>query len=921
MDVAWYGLEAEDVFRQLSTGEKGLDEDEAKRRLRAEGANRIALQKRRSAWAVFFSQFSSFIVILLLIAGSVSLLLGLDPSVGKLEYQLDAYVIFFIIIINAVMGFFQETKAENAAAALESFLTTTALVVREGKEREIDAQDLVPGDVIILQEGMKVPADARLFETNRLQVDESVFTGESVPAEKHAHAIEGRIPIADQRCMAFMNTFVTRGEGRAIVVATAMKTEIGAIADQIGAKQSLKSTFDEEVDEASKRIAIAVSILIIFMAVFLVFIHKIGWVDVFLLSISLAVGAIPEGLPAVVTFALSMGSLRMSQKKCLVRKLSLIESLGSVDTICTDKTGTLTKNQMTVEAVYVYGQELDLVGLEAHGGDPLVRELLACATLCNEAIGKAIGKGRKERADANGGGAKDNGKDGDENSGENDGDAAQTDANGDRSYLGDPTETALLVAADRTGFDWQRLRAETKMLATRPFDSDTKEMSVLAALPDKRKVIYVKGAPEQVIASCTRTRTPGGERGLDDGERKALADRAEKLSAKGYRVLGFASAAPSGDALPEKGEGRTFLGFLAMEDPPREGVKEAIAACKQAGIAVKMITGDHKVTAQAIAARIGMGTNAVDWNDIKDMKGEEFDKVVRTANIFARMDPSMKLRIVQSLQRQGHRVAITGDGVNDAPALKKADVGVAMGLRGTDVAKDASSLILLDDNFATIVNGIEEGRTIFNNVRKVINYLLTANIAEVFGVFIASLLGFLPFTAIQILWVNFITDVFPALGLAVDPPPKTVMEQPPSGKHERLLNKRLDWLVVGIGLKNAVIFILVYLFIAHYRGQAFAQGAVFSWLVLSHFVRIYVIRQEEGIPFFTNKWVNWALAVPIALQLLIIYTPLRTLFGIPQMDLFSWATILLSTAFVVFLARIVTAFIVKHTPEQNAAWN
>ncbi len=886
MEIAWYALGEQEALEQLRTTEEGLDEGEAAERLAKEGPNRIETQRGRSLITIFLSQFTSFMVILLLIAGAVSLFIGID--LGQFEYKLDAYVILFIIVLNAVLGFFQEMKAERAAAALHAFLATTAVVIRKGKTREIPAEKLVPGDVILLSEGMKVPADARLLEAKALTVDQSILTGESVPAEKGIGALAQRVPLIDQTCMLFRDTFVVRGEGRAVVTATGMATETGKVATEINAPKEMQSPFEQEIDEASRKIAVAVSLMILAMSVILVFAHKVTWLSVFLLAISLAVGAIPEGLPAVVTFALSVGSLRMSKKHCLIKRLSLIESLGSVDVICTDKTGTLTKNEMTVEAAYVFGGELDAAALKARRDEQTVTELLRCATLCNEARVAEPTEGSPHRH-------------------------KRIQKHHETHYLGDPTEIALLVAAQKAGFAWEKLRAESERLDLRPFSSETKEMTVLVRIAGGKRA-YVKGAPEEVIRSCGRILTGPELHELRGEERKALVRKAVALSAKGYRVLAFASA-------PSLDEERTFLGLVGMQDPPRKGVKEAIAACREAGIAVKMITGDHKSTAMAIAAEIGLGTQAVDWEEVKELEGEAFDRVVRDTEVFARMDPSLKLRIVQSLQRQGRRVAITGDGVNDAPALRKADVGVAMGLRGTDVAKEASSLILLDDNFATIVNGIEEGRTIFNNVRKVINYLLTANLAEVFAVFVAALFGVMPLTAVQILWVNFITDVFPALGLAVDPPPKAIMQEPPSGKKERLLNKRLDWLIGTIGIKKALVFLLAFILVYHWKGFAYAQATIFTWLVLSHFVRIYVIRKEERIPLFANKWVNWALVMPMVLQLLIIYTPLRKLFGIPMMGWVSWIVIISTMALAIWLASLITDLVVKHTPTQDAAWS
>ncbi len=886
MEVAWYSLDPKTVLQQLGSSEDGLPPTEAKDRLAREGPNRIVLERRVSPVVVFLRQFTSFMVILLLIAGAVSLFIGLDMKL--FEYQLDAYVIFFIVLLNAVMGFFQEMKAARAAEALKAFLVHKAVVVRNGKPREIPADQLVPGDVILLSEGVKVPADARLLDAKALLVDESILTGESVPSEKAIGKLADRVPVIDQHCMVFMDTFVTRGEGTAVVTTTGMRTEAGKVAEEVNRPEQAKSPFEAEIDEASRKIAVVVSLMILAMSVILVFAHKSTWISVFLLAISLAVGAIPEGLPAVVTFALSVGSLRMSKKRCLIKRLSLIESLGSVDVICTDKTGTLTKNEMTVESAYVYGEELMMGALAQRRTEPAIAELLTCAVLCNEAKVAEPEEGTPHKH-------------------------KKLLKHRETHFLGDPTEIALLVAAQKASMDWQRLRAQTETLDVQPFSSETKEMSVLVK-DGKGRRAYIKGAPEQVIGSCSRLWSPGGLRALDPKDKEGLLRKAEALSRKGYRVLAFAAAAGFGKA-------RAFLGLMAMQDPPRKGVKEAIIACGEAGIAVKMITGDHKSTAKAIAAEIGLGTRAVDWEEIKDLDGEPFDRMVRDTDVFARMDPSLKLRIVQSLQRQGHRIAITGDGVNDAPALKKADVGVAMGLRGTDVAKDASSLILLDDNFATIVNGIEEGRTIFNNVRKVINYLLTANLAEVFGVFVAALFGVMPLTAIQILWVNFITDVFPALGLAVDPSPKHIMQEPPSGKKERLLNKRLDWLIGTIGIKKAIIFLIAFVITLHFKSFGYAQATIFTWLVLSHFIRIYVIRKEEGIAFFANKWVNWALGVPLALQLIIIYTPVRKLFGIPMMGWISWTVLVTTMLLAIWLAKLLTDFVIRHTPEQDAAWN
>ncbi|HDM43668.1 MAG TPA: HAD family hydrolase, partial [Candidatus Woesearchaeota archaeon] len=702
--VEYYKKTPKEVLKELGSSKRGLSEAEAKQRLKRYGLNEIKEEERISPLKIFISQFRSFMVGILIIAILISLAIG---------HILDASVIAAILIINAVLGFVQEYKAEKAIEALKKLVTIEARVVRNGTEKLIDAKYLVPGDIIILEEGMKVPADARLLEEHELETQEAALTGESVPVKKTVMTYHETLPIADQHNMVFSGTVITRGRGKAIVTATGMQTEIGKIARMIQTKEAKLTPLQIKLKKLGEFLGIGALTIcgIVFLMGILAGINKF---TMFMTAISLAVAAIPEGLPAVVTISLALGVQRMVKKNALIRKLPSVETLGSVTVICTDKTGTLTHNEMTVRKIWMNGKEYSVSG---RGYKPIgkfylsgkvikpkeIELILKIGALCNNA--------RLQ----------------------------------DEKIIGDPTEGALIVSAAKAGLIKEELELKYPRIAEIEFSSERKRMSTVHKI-GKKKILYCKGAPEVLLELCNRIYINGRvERLTRQLKRKILAVN-ERFAKQALRVLGFAY----NDRLEEKD--MVFVGLQGMIDPPRKEAKIAVQRCKEAGIKVIMLTGDYKLTAEAIAKELGIRGKAVDGKELDRI--EDLANVVEEIAIYARIDPRHKVKILEALKMKGHIVAMTGDGVNDAPALKKADIGIAMGVTGTDVAKEASDMILLDDNFASIVKAVEEGRIIYENIRKFVMYLLSSNLGEICTLFFSLLFGMpLPVVALQILWI------------------------------------------------------------------------------------------------------------------------------------------------------------------------
>ena len=864
--VDYYTLTAQDTCKALKTTDKGLSNHEAEQRLHKYGFNELKKEKYISPWKILFQQFTSPLVWILLVALIISIILG---------EKIDAIVIALIVILNALLGFVQEFKAEKAIEALQKLTSLKAKVIRNGKEIKIESKLLVPGDILVLETGDKIPADARLIEVHSFQTQEGSLTGESQPVTKILNNLKEKTPLADRKNMVYASTIVTKGRAHAIITATGMNGEVGKIAKLIQESHEQLTPLQKKLRDLGKYLTIAVVVV----AIIIFFVGLLGGQSasvMFLTAIALAVAAIPEGLPAVITISLALGIKRMVKKNALIRKLPSVETLGSVTTICTDKTGTLTHNQMTVTKIYANNQEYKVLGsgyepkgtflIDQKLADPLpLHQLLKIGSLCNDA------KFEKNR-----------------------------------EVLGDPTEAALIVSAEKAGLTNEQLNKLSPRTDEIPFTSERKMMTTF-----HKTTSYTKGAPDILINQCNRILIKGKVRRLDREQKRIIIKQNKKFAQQALRVLGFAY---NENTNPKEAEtNMIFVGLQAMIDPPREEVKVAIKKCQDAGIRVIMITGDQISTAEAIAKQIGIKGKAITGQELDDIKNLE--KEIKNIGVFARVNPEHKLDIVKALKNKGHVVAMTGDGVNDAPALKKADIGVSMGITGTDVAKEASDMILTDDNFTSIVNAIEEGRGIFDNIRKFVNYLLSCNLGEISVIFFASIFAsisggnlFLPLTAIQILWINLITDGLPATALSLDPHSPGLMDRKPRPPRESILSKELrtDIIIFGV-LMGAVSFGLFLLYLK--SGETKVQTIVFTSLVFFELVRLYTIRKDYKLSFFSNRWLIGAVLLSIVLHLVTIYTPLSKIFKTTALSLMDWGVLVVASVVLLVLYKIIMFFV------------
>ena len=808
-------------------------------------------RKQRSKLAIFLEQFNSIVVWILIVAAIISAVVPFVQNPGEkisiLDF-VDAIVIIAILILNALFGFIQEYKAENSIQALKRMAGLKAKVLRDNKEIIIDVRELVPGDVVTLDTGAKVPADGRLTEAINLETQEASLTGESTPVTKVVGEVKDKTPIAEQHNMVFSSTIVTKGRGRALIASTGMGTQIGRIAKLISEAEVDETPLQKNLDKFGRQLGVVVIVIAVLLFAVGFFKHEAGILELLIAAVALAVAAIPEGLPAVVTISLALGVQRMVKRNALVRKLPSVETLGGTTVICSDKTGTLTHNQMTVKKVFVNNTLMDVSGegYETRGEFSGKQEkelslLLKIGALCNDAQWHS-----KEEV------------------------------------LGDPTEIALLVSAAKAGLGKEALEKAEPRIDEAQFDSARKRMSTVHK-NGKKLYMYTKGSVEGLVNQCSRKLVKGKISKLTPGDRKAILKVDDELAGQALRVLGFAyrevkAGELKGRAKEKLETGLVFVGIQAMIDPPRAEVKDAVRQGREAGIRVIMVTGDHKLTAMAIAKDLGIEGDA--------LAGEELDKanldeVIDKIGIFARVSPEHKLRIVESLKKKGHIVAMTGDGVNDAPALKRADIGIAMGITGTDVAKEASEVILTDDNFASIRNAVEEGREIYENIKKFVYYLLSSNVAEVLIMFIAGILSpKLPLLAIHLLWINLVTDGLPALALGVDSMGHEVMKRPPRNPRQNILGKGMMFriLVRGIYITAAVLF----LFFSNMEDITRARSIAFTGLVIFELFNAYAARTEFKFILhlnpFGNKWLLAAIGSSLLLQFAVIYTPLSTIF-------------------------------------------
>jgi len=871
--IQWYAISSDETLKALGSTASGLSDSEAESRLKKYGKNEIK-EKHTKVITILLKQFNSILIYILLFASLISALFG---------HWIDFYVIMAIVVINGILGFVQDYKAEKAIQKLKQFLKPQVIVKRDNKIKKIDSSDLVPGDIIVLQAGDKVMADCRIIQTSNLMTNDAAITGESLPQSKFTKPLKAETNLAERDNMAWQGSTVVEGNGLGVVVETGMNTFYGKIAGMIETK-GVKTPLQVKLNVFSKKLGII--ILILSSILFIVgWLFGLGILRTFLTSISLAVAAVPEGLPAVVTIALSIALQRMLRVNTLVRKLPAAEGLGSVTAICTDKTGTLTSEELTVKSITtpsaeykVEGHGFNIEGSILYGKDKIKFDkndnkkhielfmILKAATLCNNSA---------------------------------------TSGN-----LGDPTELALMYAAEKVGINKKVLSG--KRISEFPFSSERKMMSVIVQ-EDNKKTVYSKGSPEKILDISYSYFSNGKIVFMTQEKKQQFMKQYEDLAGKGYRVIGlafkpFSAYKPKKELAEQK---LIFLGFMSMIDPPKKGVKEAISVCKQAGIKVFMITGDSKLTAMAVAKDIGLEGQAVEGKDIDNLTSYELAKKLDTLKIFARTSPEHKIKIIEALRIRKEIIAMFGDGINDAPALKKADIGVAMGKRGTEVTKEVADIILVDDNFSSMVKGVKEGRLVMDNIKKFVNYLLTCNVAEVLIVFVAVLFRKFVLFPSQILWINLLTDGLPAVALAADPANPGIMKR--KAKRQQIMDKQLTWLIFGIGIKKAALLLSMFFASLILFKEDVAITMLFTAVILYEFNRIFVIRLTEKLGMFVNKWVNLAVVLSIFLQLALIYSPMGKAFHVVPLGIMPWvfiiSTILVGTLSSYSITKVILKYI------------
>lgn len=887
MTTRWFAMKRQQVLEKLATcSEKGLDEQEARARLEQFGPNKLIDARKTPPWQKFLNQFKDFMVLVLIAATIVS---------GFLGEWADAITIMIIVVINAILGFVQEFRAEKSMEALKAMTAPEARVIREGLERKIPAAELVPGDIVLIDTGDKIPADLRLLSVANLEVEESALTGESHAVKKRVESMAGQeeVALGDTRNMAYMGTVVVRGRGTGVVVNTGMHTEMGHITRMI-------QEAEEDVTPLQRRLEQLGKVLVVFCLLVCALVVVLGVLrgepiyNMFLAGVSLAVAAIPEGLPAIVTIALAIGVQRMIKRNAIIRRLPAVETLGCATVICSDKTGTLTENQMTVRRVWVGGYPVKVTG---EGYDPKgefhfqgrkgpeFNLFLKCAALCNNAqltkgdlsvsgLLRNLKAGKLKRV---------------------------------WGVSGDPTEGALMVMSAKGKLWRKEIEKEEKRLTELPFDSIRKRMSVIYQDKSGKLTAYVKGAPDVMLDLCTHIYKDGRIIPFTASMKAETLKQNSEMARQALRVLALAYRPLEGyikeeDFTEERIEqGLVFLGLAGMIDPPRSSAIQAIQACRRAGIRTVMITGDHQLTAQAVGKELGIlsrGAKVLSGTELDRLSDEELQQEAENVAIYARVSPKHKLRIVRALKRNGHVVAMTGDGVNDAPAVKEADIGIAMGKSGTDVTKEASAMVLADDNFTTIVSAVEEGRAIYDNIRKFIRYLLSCNVGEVLTMFLAVLMGMpLPLLPIQILWMNLVTDGLPAMALGVDPAERDIMYRRPRDPQESVFSHGLGWRIISTGILFALGTLLAFA-IGLMMGQVdLARTMAFNTLVFYQLTFVFACRSERHsileVGFFGNPQLILAVTISAALQLAVNYIDfLQPIFKTVPLELKHWVVVL-----------------------------
>ncbi len=859
----WHAKTVEQALDALDSQPGGITQADAAERLIRYGPNEIQAAERISAWHILIEQFKNVLILILLGATVLSLFLG---------HGIESIVIAVIVLFAVLLGFIQEYRAERAIEALRQMAAPTAKVLRDGREVQVQAREVVPGDVVILHTGDRIPADGRLLESINLQVEEAALTGESMPIEKHAEPLEkNELPVGDRRNMVYAGTAVTYGRGKALVVGTGMQSEFGKIAQLLQTVETGKTPLQQNLDKVGAALARAAFVVVAIIVALGLFRGQ-PFIDMLIFGIALAVAVVPEALPAVVTISLAIGVQKMVKRNALIRRLSAVETLGSTSVICSDKTGTLTKDEMTVRKIHVAGQTFDVSGSGyapegefslagtkvARPGEEL-KQFLSAAVLASDAT------------------ITQNSQDGSE---------------GNWTVKGDPTEGALVVAAAKAGLEKEALDQAFRRTQEIPFTSETKRMTTLHETP-QGLISYTKGAPEVILENSDRILTQDGIKTLDHPMRQELATTARDMAGNALRVLGVAFK-PEAEIKTAQCD-MIFLGLAGMIDPPRPEARQAIVICESAGIRPVMITGDHPVTAEAVARELGLlkRGRVVTGAELDEISDEDFKREVEDIEVYARVSPAHKLRVVTALQANDHIVAMTGDGVNDAPALKKADIGIAMGITGTDVTKEAAEMTLTDDNFASIVAAVEEGRGVFGNIKKYLMYLLSSNIGEIGLMTGAAVLGLpVPLTAVQILYVNLATDGLPALALAVDPPEKDLMKRRPRNPRTGIFTRPVVSLMVAGGIWSTIINLGLFAWaLSSGRSQEEAMTMTFVSLVLIQFFKAYNFRSDRNSVFyrpFENRWLNTAIIWEVVLLILIIYLPALhepfSTFSLPWVD-------------------------------------
>ncbi|ASA21067.1 calcium-translocating P-type ATPase, SERCA-type [Paenibacillus donghaensis] len=884
-ELAFHTLSKEEVLQQLASSEAGLSPEQIASLQERYGKNVLQEAKTKSLLAKFLEQFKNVMIFILLAAAVLSGILG--------EWT-DTVIILLVVLLNAVLGVVQENKAEQALEALKSMSSPQARVKRGGQVTEIKSEELVPGDIVLLEAGNVIPADLRILHAASLQTEEAALTGESLPSDKQSEVLEGSdIVIGDRKNMAYMSSSVTYGRGVGVVTATGMQTEVGKIAGFISEEETETTPLQKKLDELGKYFTfIILGVCVVIFAVGILEGREL--LDMLLTSISLAVAAIPEGLPAIVTIILALGVQRMAKRKAIIRKLPAVETLGSTEIVCSDKTGTLTLNKMTVEQLYVNGSSIPAG--EALSDTPGGELLLQAMTLCNDssideggAGGKAEGKGAGTRSG--------------------------------KAIIGDPTETALVDYALSIGVDKRKLEQQYPRKKELPFDSDRKLMTTIHEVEAGQFRILTKGAPDVLLSKCSHIQLNGEVFPLTEEHKQQITASNKGLADEALRVLAFAyldqAQLPENPAPEQTEAGLVFVGLVGMIDPPRDEVRDAVAVCRKAGIRPVMITGDHRDTAAAIAKRLGIiedESGVLTGRELDQISEQDFAERVADYSVYARVSPQHKVRIVKAWKAKGKIVAMTGDGVNDAPALKTSDIGVGMGITGTDVAKGVSDMVLADDNFTTIVVAVEEGRKVYSNIRKAIQFLLSANLGEVLTLFIATMIGWRILEPIHILWINLVTDTLPALALGLEKASADLMSKKPRKSSSSIFSEGVGISIIYQGIIEAALTLLVYNWAHTHYNEGIAVTMAFATLGLLQITHAFNVRSNTKslfqIGLFSNRYMLGASVISGLMLVLVIIIPgLNDWFGVSHLSGLQWIIVCSAAIAIVVIVEIIKLFI------------